>query len=163
MGLSHLRVPSYTQLNRRFHQLAIPPFVIPATSGPITLVIDAIGAKVYGEGEWKVRQHGISKRRTWRKLHLGIDEQSGFIHCHTTPLASVHDSAELIGLLDLVQAAGVDVTAVWLDGAYDNEEGTDELLSRNIDPIIPPRYDAVEWPQKEVEGAAAVYPRDQAI
>jgi len=28
--------------------------------------------KVYGEGEWKVRMHGYSKHRTWRKVHLMI-------------------------------------------------------------------------------------------
>ncbi len=31
---------------------------------------------MYGEGEWKVRQHGTSKRRTWKKLHLGMDPDS---------------------------------------------------------------------------------------
>ena len=28
------------------------------------VVIDSTGIKVYGEGEWKVRQHGVGKRRT---------------------------------------------------------------------------------------------------
>ena len=28
------------------------------------LVVDSTGCKVYGEGEWKVRVHGTSKRRT---------------------------------------------------------------------------------------------------
>ncbi|MBK8493449.1 MAG: hypothetical protein IPL49_21890 [Saprospirales bacterium] len=39
--------------------------------------------KVYGEGEWKARKHGYSKRRTWRKLHIGVDESTGFIHAQT--------------------------------------------------------------------------------
>jgi hypothetical protein len=166
MGLSELRVPSYTQVNRRFRQLPIVPFAIPATSGPLTLVIDATGAKVFGDGEWKVRQHGVSKRRTWRKLHLGVDEQTGFIHCQTTTLASVHDSAELLPLLDQVgqhAAAEVDIAAVCLDGAYDTEECIDELLRRNIDPIVPPRRDAVPWPDKEAAPGGTVYPRNQAI
>ena len=47
--------------------------------GPIHLVVDATGLKVYGEGEWTVRQHGESKRRTWRKLHLGVDAATGQI------------------------------------------------------------------------------------
>ncbi len=42
-------------------------------------MVDSTGIKVYGEGEWKVRQHGYSKRRTWRKLHLGVDETTGEI------------------------------------------------------------------------------------
>ena len=41
------------------------------------MVIDSSGLKVYGEGEWKTRQHGVSKRRTWRKMHLSVDAVSG--------------------------------------------------------------------------------------
>ena len=36
--------------------------------GPLHLILDSTGLKVYGEGEWKVRQHGYSQRRTWLKL-----------------------------------------------------------------------------------------------
>jgi len=37
------------------------------------LVMDGTGLKVFGDGEWKVRQHGPSKRRVWRKVHLAVD------------------------------------------------------------------------------------------
>ena len=37
----------------------------------------------------EVRQHKASKRRTWRKLHLGVDEASGEI------LAAVVSSNDL--------------------------------------------------------------------
>ncbi len=43
------------------------------------VVVDSTGVKVFGEGEWKVRQHGYTYRRTWRKVHLGVDEASGEI------------------------------------------------------------------------------------
>jgi hypothetical protein len=46
---------------------------------PRHLVIDSTGLKVYGEGEWKVRQHGVGKRRTWRKMHLAVDADTGEI------------------------------------------------------------------------------------
>lgn len=36
------------------------------------IVVDSTGLKVYGEGEWKVRQHWYTKRRTWRELHLAV-------------------------------------------------------------------------------------------
>jgi len=39
------------------------------------LVMDVTGLKVFGEGEWKARQHGVSKRRTWRKVHLTVDQK----------------------------------------------------------------------------------------
>ena len=45
--------------------------------GAVHLVVDSTGLKVFGEGEWKVRQHGWSKRRLWRKLHLAVDEATG--------------------------------------------------------------------------------------
>ena len=41
--------------------------------GPVDVVVDSTGLKVFGEGEWKVRQHGAGKRRTWQTLHLGVD------------------------------------------------------------------------------------------
>ena len=65
MGLA-LAVPDYSTLSRRHGSLAV---VLPKkpTDSPMHLVVDSTGLKVYGEGEWTVRQHGWSKRRTGRK------------------------------------------------------------------------------------------------
>ena len=72
-----LPIPDYTTLNRRAKTLKIQ---LPTSEkGSIHLVLDSTGLKVYGEGEWKVRKHGYSKRRTWRKLHLAVDEATGEI------------------------------------------------------------------------------------
>jgi len=83
MGLEDLPVPdyttlSYTTLSKRQGDLDID---LPTSSktSPIHLVIDSTGLKVYGEGEWKQRIHGKQKRRTWRKLHLGVDSDTGEI------------------------------------------------------------------------------------
>jgi hypothetical protein len=46
---------------------------------PITLLVDSTGVKAYGEGEWTARKHCYSKRRTWRKVHLALDGQTGQI------------------------------------------------------------------------------------
>ena len=67
MGLC-LRVPCYTQICRRGKGLQVD-LAAPKRQGGLYLVIDSTGLKVYGEGEWKVRKHGYSKRRSWRKLH----------------------------------------------------------------------------------------------
>ena len=69
MGLA-VAVPDYSTLSRRHGSLAV---VLPSKrpDQPMHLVVDSTGLKVYGEGEWKVRQHGWTKRRTWRKLHVG--------------------------------------------------------------------------------------------
>jgi len=72
MGVT-LVIPHYTTLSRR---LATLPIDLPGLSSPdepLVLAIDSTGFKIYGEGEWKVRQHGVSKRRTWRKCHIVID------------------------------------------------------------------------------------------
>ena len=77
MGVG-LPVPDHTTLSRRQGTLAVVLPTRPAKE-PIHLVVDSSGLKVYGEGEWKVRQHGWAVRRTWRKLHLGINEATGEI------------------------------------------------------------------------------------
>ena len=71
-----LPVADYSTLSKRSTSLAVS---LPrqATGKALHLVVDSTGMKVYGEGEWKVRQHGYSKRRTWRKLHLGVDQAIG--------------------------------------------------------------------------------------
>ncbi|MCP5469253.1 MAG: transposase [Chlamydiales bacterium] len=42
---------------------------------PTVIAIDSSGVKVYGEGEWKVKIHGQSKRRKWLKVHIAMDPQ----------------------------------------------------------------------------------------
>ena len=89
-----LTVPCYTQIQRRAYSLGMQAYKIPK-SGPIDIVIDSTGLKVYGEGEWKVHKHGYSKRRTWRKLHLGCDPKTGFIHCFTLTENGTDDGSQL--------------------------------------------------------------------
>lgn len=158
LGIQDLKTPSYSQICRRAMSLKITPYPIP-NKGPIVIAIDSTGLKIYGEGEWKVRKHGYSKRRTWRKLHLGVDPQTGFIHCHTMTLNDIDDGSQLEDLLDQVE---VEVTDTCLDGAYDHEDCWDELIERKINPIIPPRENAVEWYLKN-PGDYPEYPRNAAI
>jgi hypothetical protein len=157
MGLE-LEVPCYTQIQRRSKSLDVEPFNIPP-GGSIDIVIDSTGLKIYGEGEWKVRKHGYSKRRTWRKLHLGADPKTGFIHCHTLTDNATDDASQLEPLLEQVEPQ---VDDACLDGAYDTEECWDKLIAKDIRPIIPPRRGAVEWYVKQ-EGDLEDYPRNQAI
>ena len=65
-----LLVPSYTQICRRASKISLPKHL--SKRRPTDIVFDGSGLKVYGEGEWKVRQHGKSKRRTWKKLHIAM-------------------------------------------------------------------------------------------
>ena len=73
MGKSHLPVPDYSTLCRRQNSLPVEIGDRLARGEKLAVGIDSTGLKVYGEGEWKVRKHGYSKRRTWQKLHLCVD------------------------------------------------------------------------------------------
>src|SRR5512143_2341956 len=92
MGLD-LAVPHYSTLSRRAADLRVD--LARKGKGPLHLVLDSTGLKVYGEGEWKVREHGYSKRRTWRKLHLAIDAETHEIQAVIVTEAKV-DDAEMV-------------------------------------------------------------------
>ncbi|KAF1006218.1 MAG: hypothetical protein E5299_02170 [Burkholderia gladioli] len=72
LAFPSLPVPNYTTLCRRVKTLDVELPIL-RDNEPIHLVVDSTGLKVYGEGESKVRQHGYSKRRTWRKVHLALN------------------------------------------------------------------------------------------
>ena len=78
LAYPELPVPNYSTLSRRAQDLEV---ILPAlrSGEPLHLVVDSTGLKVFGEGEWKVRKHGWSKRRTWRKAHLAMDAKTGQI------------------------------------------------------------------------------------
>jgi hypothetical protein len=56
----------------------VPPCRRLAT-GPLHLLVDSTGLKLGGAVEWLVEKHGTSRRRSWRKLHIGLDGESGEI------------------------------------------------------------------------------------
>ena len=61
---------------------------------------DSSGLKVYGEGEWKRRRHGKSKRRTWRKIHIGLDVETGEITATRLTDNGKHDASQVAPLLE---------------------------------------------------------------
>ena len=87
LGLN-LPVPSYSQISRRSSCLnkKLKRFFRRG-------VFDSSGLKVYAEGEWKVRQHGQSKRRTWRKIHIGMEPHTGeILLCEMTKNSAIDSS-----------------------------------------------------------------------
>jgi len=97
LGNMPLRVPCYTQMARRAPQLNIKLKRATSHKGDIDIVIDSTGLKVYGEGEWKVKKHGASKRRTWKKLHLGIDPLSHEVYAQLLTGNNITDSEAMNG------------------------------------------------------------------
>ena len=111
MGLA-LAVPDYSTLSRRQGSLAV---VLPTRcpDKPMHLVVDSTGLKVYGEGEWKVRQHGWTKRRTWRKLHVGVNEATGEVVAQTLTSHRSDDASQVTPLLTQVDEAVEAVGRGW--------------------------------------------------
>lgn len=136
-----LPVPDYTTLCRRSKVLDVK---LPRQSKgePIHVVVDSTGFKVYGEGEWKVRQHGYTKRRTWRKLHLAVDESSGQIEAVVVTTNSISDGDVLGDLLDQV---GGEIKQVSADGLYDMSKCYKVVDKRDAVAAIPPRRGARIW------------------
>jgi Transposase DDE domain len=110
-----LPIPNYSTLSRRAPELEV---TLPrrTKNEPLHVVIDSTGLKIYAEGEWKTRQHGVSKRRTWRKMHLGVDEATGEILAVVTTERDVGD-CEVLG--QLLEAIIDPIQQVSADGAYD--------------------------------------------
>ena len=130
MGVD-LEVPDHSTVSRRMGKLQVVFPVVPKERA-VHVVVDSTGVKVYGEGEWKTRQHGISKRRTWRKLHLGVDEAIGEILAAVVTTNDVHDGEVLSDLLEQIEGEIEQVSAVrpWRGealGAYDHRHCYDEI------------------------------------
>lgn len=106
------------------------------------MVVDSTGVKVFGEGEWKVRQHGVTKRRTWKKLHIGVDEATGEILAVRVTDNSVADATALPGLLDQIAAP---IDQVSCDKAYDTRGSYTAIDHRQARACIPPRRGARIW------------------
>jgi hypothetical protein len=108
-----LPVPDYSTVSRRQGSLAVS---LPTRKRARHVVIDAIGLKVYGAGEWHVQKHRSCRRRAWRKLHLGVDETTKEIVAVVVTKNSVHDSLMLPSLLEQIPGRVHQVSG---DGAYD--------------------------------------------
>jgi len=135
-----LPVPDHTPMSRRAAQLSVK---IPRRprKGPTHVVVDSTGLKIFGEGEWAeaglreaslraagagrlckadcgtVRQHGVGKRRTWRKVHLAVDATTKDIIGIEVTTTAWGDSEILPSLLDQVEG---EITQISADGAYDS-------------------------------------------
>src|SRR4051812_34426849 len=136
-----LPVPDHTTFSRRSADLGVAT-ALKKASGPVHVVIDSTGLKVFGSGEWLHEKHGGKPRRSWRKLHLAVDPDSGEILA--SELTTTDDGdASLVGpLLDHIDCPMASMTA---DGAYDGEPIYRSVAGHTPDAavIIPPRSTAV--------------------
>jgi hypothetical protein len=139
-----LPVPDHTTLSRRACGLPVQPY--PRTGmGALHLIVDSTGLKLRGAGEWLFEKHGTAKRRSWRKLHVGVDADSGEIVAFDLTDKDVDDASHVEPLLDQLAKAPASFMA---DGAYDRSSVLDAVLARNPSArfIVPPCKGAVPGP-----------------
>jgi len=134
-------------------------------------LIDSTGLKVYGQGEWHVKMHKASKRRTWRKLSLLVDPVSQEIIDNNLTTSNTHDSN---AAKTMISKMPLSINTLWGDGAYDSSSIYKILFDKNVKPIIPPPCNAVLSNQNLrkkihlgrrtlVQNNPAIAPRDAAI
>lgn len=149
-----IRIPDHTTFSRRGGSLMILPNRIERDE-PLHLLIDSTGLKIYGEGEWLDRKHGVRSRRRWRKLHLGVDADTHEIVAVELTTDAVGDVSTVPDLLDQIESPVASMTG---DGAYDGRAVYEAVTERHPEAvvIIPPRATGVS-------GETAVFQRDQHL
>jgi hypothetical protein len=139
-------IPSYSLICKRatFIKDALPKLSKCASA---TVLIDATGAKVLGEGEWKVKIHGKQKRRKWIKIHIAIDAKTQEIVAEATTESNVADSTVTETLLNQIQGS---IKITMADGAYDHAPARDAIRKRGSKALIPPPKNAsYKWTGSE--------------
>src|SRR3954463_9921479 len=146
LGLD-LPVPDHTTLCRRAATLEVPrPRSGSPDAGngaePVHLLVDSTGLKLCGPGEWLIEKHGTRRRRSWRKMHIGVDADTGRIVASELTPHDGDDGSQVGPLLDQVAGAVASVTG---DGAYDQDGVYASVGERHPEAavIVPPRATAV--------------------
>jgi len=141
LGLD-LAVPDHSTLCRRAETLEVPRPRSSAGSEPMHLLVDSTGLKLCGTGEWLHEKHGTKVRRSWRKLHLGMDAGTGQIVASLLTTKDVDDGSQMGPLLDQVTGP---LASFIGDGAYDQDAVYTSVTARHPEAIIivPPRANAV--------------------
>ena len=140
LGLD-LRVPDHTTLSRRAATLGVPrPGNAGAGAGsePMHLLVDSTGLKLCGKGEWLLQKHGTATRRSWRRLHLGVDANTGRIVASTLTPKDMDDASQVDPLLDQVAGPVASFTG---NGAYDQDRVYAGVAQRHPEAavVVPPR------------------------
>ncbi len=141
LGLA-LAVPDHSTLSRRAQTLAVPRPQPRRDGEAMHLLVDSTGLRLCGAGEWLQEKHGTKVRRSWRKLHLGLDADTGQIVAASLTAKEVDDGAEVGPLLDRITGT---VAAFVGDGGYDQDDVFTAIAERHPEAaiIVPPCTTAV--------------------
>lgn len=136
-------IPDFSTLCRRAQLLRITPNTRP-TNGPVTLIVDSTELRVHSGRDWMQKKHGLPKaRKSWRKLHIGFDPESGELMASCLTTEHIGDAGALPEML--ADVAGP-VHRFIGDGAYDGAPTTATIrqaLGSDVELIIPPPKNAV--------------------
>ena len=145
MGLD-LNAPDHTTLSRRNRNVLVPA-LRRHDDGPIHLIVDLTGLKIYGAGEWCSRKHRKTHERGgWRKLHLSVDDDGYVVAAALTQ--NTVDDADM--LPDLLGQIGAPLRRVTGDGAYDTRRvynAVGEAGGTSVEVVVPPRQPATASPK----------------
>ena len=135
-----ITIPDFSSLSKRSVGLSRHKLTQELEPGCI-VIVDSTGLKVYGKDEWHQEKHDVAARRTWRKLHLAIDENHQIIACElTTP-----ETGDTTAVPDLLDQIDTPFDTFIADGAYDGDPVSNAVLSLQPDAqvIVPPHKTAV--------------------
>jgi hypothetical protein len=146
-------IPSYSLICKRaaFIKDALPQL---SKCSSATILIDASGIKIVGEGEWKVKIHGKQKRRKWVKMHIAIDSKTQEIVAEATTDCNIADSTMIEALLAQIQGP---IKMTIADGAYDHAPARNAIRRRGSKALIPPPKNAsYKWTNSDRDKAICI-------
>lgn len=139
----NLPVPDHSTVSRRLGHLQIQ-LPVQKKDSARHLVVDSTGVKVYGEGEWKTRQHGISKRNSAYAQIVVFDDWESFAFCGEiiSAVATINDYHDSQVLGDLLDGLKDQISQVSTDGAWDTKSCDEQIDRKEARAVIPPRKNA---------------------
>lgn len=147
--LMHLEldIPDYSTLSKRSIVLELSHLAQTLTPGS-HVIVDSTGLKVYGKSEWQQEKYGTNAKRTWRKLHIAIDEKHQIIAWDITP----NSTGDMTGAYDLLAQLEHEFIVMG-DGAYDSFHLNEAILKKQPEAtiIIPPPSTAVSSRKKDTQ------------
>ena len=87
---------------------------------------------------------GGAKRRVWRKIHLGIDEETLEVRAVEITGSHISDAPVPPDLLSQI-TMNEEIGSITADGAYDTRKCHDAIADRGAHAVIPPRKNATPW------------------
>ena len=145
MGLN-IKCPNYSVLSKRLLKLNIPcPRYTKkdtADDDVAAIAIDSTGLKRFGRDEWHQEKHKVSAKRSWRKLHVCVDDKH-YIYGTVLTDRFASDKGTIDDLIE--QVATTSANHVSLDGAYDSNDVYVSLKNKfpNAKVVIPPDKNAI--------------------